>query len=123
MVRSVSAPWVGIDVGKEFHWAHALDASGRKLFSHRVENDESDLLKLIDEVLTFTAEVVWSVDQPGGGAALLLALCCGRGIRASSISRASAWTALVTPTAGSPRPTPATPTSSPTPGTPAARPW
>lgn len=74
MVHSVPTIWIGVDVGKEFHWAHALDASGRKLFSHRVENDESDLLKLIDEVLTFTAEVVWTVDQPGGGAALLLAL-------------------------------------------------
>jgi len=25
--------WVGIDVGKEFHWAHALDASGSELLS------------------------------------------------------------------------------------------
>jgi hypothetical protein len=23
--------WVGIDVDKEFHWAHVLDASGREL--------------------------------------------------------------------------------------------
>jgi transposase len=74
LVHSVPAIWIGVDVGKEFHWAHALDASGTKLFSHRVENDESDLLKLIDEVLSFTGEVVWAVDQPGGGAALLLAL-------------------------------------------------
>src|SRR5215208_1547836 len=74
LVHSVPAIWIGVDMGKEFHWAHALDASGTKLFSHRVENDESDLLKLIDEVLSFTGEVVWAVDQPGGGAALLLAL-------------------------------------------------
>jgi transposase len=74
MVRSVSALWVGIDVGKEFHWAHALDDSGRKLLSRRVENDEADLLELIDEVLSFAGEAVWAVDQPGGGAALLLAL-------------------------------------------------
>jgi transposase len=74
MVRSVSALWVGIDVGKEFHWAHALDDSGRKLLSRRVENDEADLLELIDEVLSFAAEALWAVDQPGGGAALLLAL-------------------------------------------------
>jgi transposase len=74
LVHSVPAIWIGVDVGKEFHWAHALDASGTKLFSHRVENDESDLLKLIDAVLSFPGEVVWAVDQPGGGAALLLAL-------------------------------------------------
>jgi transposase len=81
LVHSVPAIWIGVDVGKEFHWAHALDASGRKLFSHRVENDESDLLKLIDEVLSFTGEVLWAVDQPGGGAALLLALLWERGQR------------------------------------------
>jgi Transposase len=40
---------VGIDVGKEFHWAHVLDASGRELLSRKVENDEADILKLIDD--------------------------------------------------------------------------
>jgi hypothetical protein len=25
--------WAGIDAGKEFHWAHVLDASGRESFS------------------------------------------------------------------------------------------
>ena len=67
--------WVGVDVGKEFHWAHVLDASGRQLLSYRVENDEADIIaRLIDEALSFAEEVVWAVDQPGGGAALLLAL-------------------------------------------------
>lgn len=66
--------WAGIDVGKEFHWAHVVDTSGRKLLSRRVENDEADLLVLIDEVLRLDADVVWAVDQPGGTAALLLAL-------------------------------------------------
>ena len=66
--------WVGIDVGKEFHWAHVLDASGRELLSRRVGNDEADISKLIDEALSLAEEVVWAVDQPGGGAALLLAL-------------------------------------------------
>ena len=32
--------WVGIDVGKEFHWAHVLDASGRKLLSRRLGETE-----------------------------------------------------------------------------------
>ena len=66
--------WAGVDVGKEFHWAHVLDASGTELLSRRVENDEADILKLIDEALSLAEEVVWAVDQPGGGAALLLAL-------------------------------------------------
>jgi transposase len=65
---------VGIDAGKELHWAHVLDASGQQILSRRVENDEVDLLKLIDEVLALSEEPVWAVDQPGGSAALLLAL-------------------------------------------------
>jgi transposase len=66
--------WAGIDAGKEFHWAHVLDASGKELLSRKVENDEADILKLIDEALSLAKEIVWAVDQPGGGAALLLAL-------------------------------------------------
>ena len=66
--------WAGLDVGKEFHWAHLLDASGRELLSRKVENDEADIARLIDEVLSLAQEVLWAVDQPGGGAALLVAL-------------------------------------------------
>jgi transposase len=73
--------WAGVDVGKEFHWAHVLDASGRELLSQKVENDEADILKLIDEALSLAKEIVWAVDQPGGGAALLLALLWERNQR------------------------------------------
>jgi transposase len=66
--------WVGVDAGKEFHWAHVLDASGRQLLSRKVENDEADILRFVNEALSFAEEVVWAVDQPGGSAALLLAL-------------------------------------------------
>jgi transposase len=66
--------WAGVDAGKEFHWAHVLDASGRELLSRKVENDEADILKLIDEALSLAEEVLWAVDQPGASAALLLAL-------------------------------------------------
>jgi transposase len=66
--------WAGVDAGKEFHWAHVLDASGRELLSCRVENDEADILRLIDEALSLAKEVLWAVDQPGGSATLLLAL-------------------------------------------------
>ncbi|CAN5819090.1 IS110 family transposase [soil metagenome] len=66
--------WAGIDAGKEFHWAHVLDASGEKLLSRKVTNDEADLSALIDEALSFAEEVVWAIDQPGGGATLLLGL-------------------------------------------------
>jgi transposase len=73
--------WAGIDVGKEFHWAHLLDASGRKLLSRKVENDEADILRLIEEAVSFAEEIVWALDQPGGGAALLLALLWERNQR------------------------------------------
>ena len=73
--------WAGIDAGKEVHWAHVLDASGAQLLSRKVENEERDLSLLIDEVLALAEEVVWAVDQPGGTAALLLALLWERGQR------------------------------------------
>ena len=74
MDEARSRVWVGIDAGKEFHWAHVLNASGEKLLSRKVTNDEADLLGLIDEALSFAEEVVWAIDQPGGGATLLLGL-------------------------------------------------
>jgi transposase len=66
--------WVGVDTGKGFHWAHVVNASGEALLSRKVDNDETDLLALIDEVLSLSETVVWATDQPGGSAALLLAL-------------------------------------------------
>ena len=98
--------WAGVDAGKEFHWAHVLDASGRELLSRKVENDEAGLSKLIDDALLVAEEVVWAVDQPGGGAALLLALCCGSETRGCSTSQASPWTGLARPTVESPKPMP-----------------
>jgi transposase len=73
--------WVGVDAGKEVHWAHVLDASGTQLLSRRVENDEADLSLLIDEVRALCEEPLWAVDQPGGSAALLLALLWERAQR------------------------------------------
>jgi transposase len=64
--------WVGVDTGKGFHWAHVVNASGEALLSRKVDNDETDLLALIDEVLSLSETVVWATDQPGGSAAALL---------------------------------------------------
>src|SRR4051794_28446964 len=71
---AMDVAWMGIDAGKEFHWAHLLDSSGRKMLSRKVENDQANISELIDEALSLAEEIVWAVDQPGGGAALLLAL-------------------------------------------------
>lgn len=75
--------WLGVDAGKEFHWAHLLDSSGEQLLSRKVENDEADLTALIDEALSLAgrSQVVWAIDQPGGSAALLLALLWERNQR------------------------------------------
>jgi transposase len=70
----VDRAWAGIDVGKEFHWVHVLDTSGKELLSRKLENDEIEISKLLDKVLSVAEEVLWAVDQPGGSAALLLAL-------------------------------------------------
>jgi len=113
--------WVGVDAGKEFHWAHVLDASATELLSRKVQNEEADISMLIEEALSLTEELVWAVDQPGGGAALLLALLWERN-KESSTSLASAWIEPERPTAGSPTPMLVMPTSSPTPGANEARP-
>ncbi len=73
--------WAGVDAGKESHWAHVLDTSGKELLSRKVENDEADISKLIDDALSLAEEVLWAVDQPGGSAALLLALLWERNQR------------------------------------------
>jgi Transposase len=57
--------WAGIDAGKESHWVHVLDASGRQLLSRKVENEEADISKLIDEVLFLAEETVRAVDHTG----------------------------------------------------------
>ena len=49
--------WLGVDAAKESHWAHMLDTSGTELLSRRVENDEADLSKLIDDALLLAEEV------------------------------------------------------------------
>ena len=73
--------WVGIDVGKGFHWAVMRDERGHTLASRRVDNLEADLVAVIDEAHSHGLDVTWAVDQPGSGAALLLALLWQRGER------------------------------------------
>ena len=107
--------WAGVDAGKEFHWAHLLDDSGTELLSRRVENDEADILRLIDEVLSLAEEVLWAVDQPGGGAALLLALLWVGDQKILYFPGLSVDRARQRPIAGSPKPMPEMPASSPTP--------
>jgi hypothetical protein len=102
--------WAAVDAGKEFHWAHVLDASGRELLSRKVENDEADILRLIEEALSLAESssgrwISQEVEQ------LCCWLFCGNETRESSTFPVSPLTGPVTPTAVNPKPMPERPAS------------
>jgi transposase len=70
----VTHAWVGIDVGKEHHWAVALDADGQVLLSRRVSNDEAAIVELVDQVSARATHLRWAIDLTNGYAAMLLAV-------------------------------------------------
>lgn len=66
--------WIGVDVGKTHHWVCAVDATGAKLLSRKVLNDEADIVEVISAVSELAAQQVWAIDILGTPSALLLAL-------------------------------------------------
>ena len=66
--------WAGVDIGKEHHHCVVIDARGERLLSRRVLNDETELLRLLVDVLALSEDVQWAVDINHGGAALLIGL-------------------------------------------------
>jgi transposase len=69
--------WVGVDVGKEEHYAEVLDNDGERIFARSVVNDQAALEALLDRASTHgTAGLV--IDQPGSIAQLVLAVARGR---------------------------------------------
>ncbi|MFE6366077.1 IS110 family transposase [Streptomyces sp. NPDC057806] len=66
--------WAGVDIGKTHHHCVVINAEGKRLLSRRVENDETELLALISDVLETSRDVLWAVDLNHGGAALLIGL-------------------------------------------------
>jgi transposase len=70
--------WAGVDAGKTHHHCVVIDADGSRLLSRRVASDEPELLALISDV-TALGEVIWAVDLPDGGAALLTGLLLNAG--------------------------------------------
>jgi transposase len=71
--------WVGIDIGKSFHFAHVMDVEGNCMLERQVDNRESTLDALLDEVLAHgTCALV--VDQSGSMSSILLALAARRGV-------------------------------------------
>jgi transposase len=70
--------WVGLDVGKEEHFADVLDNDGERLFARAVANDQADLEALLDRAAGHgTPGLV--IDQPGSIAQLALAVAARRG--------------------------------------------
>jgi len=78
----VAAPslWAGIDAGKLDHHCVLIDASGERLLSRRVRNDEAALTALIDDVIALAdgGLVQWAIDLNAGGGALVISLLLAR---------------------------------------------
>jgi hypothetical protein len=71
--------WVGLDVGKDAHYADVLDNDGEPVFGRAVANDEAD----IDALLARAGEagvVGLVIDQPGSIAQLAIAVAARRGV-------------------------------------------
>lgn len=79
MDDTVARLWAGIDVGKAHHWVCAVDEEGQTVWSHKVANDEGEILDAIATVTSMAGEVGWAVDINGTAAGLLLALLIANG--------------------------------------------
>ena len=73
--------WAGTDAGKAAHHCVVLDTDSRRRLSRRVDNDETELLKLIADVLELSEgeAVTWAIDLNAGGAALMITLLTDNG--------------------------------------------
>ena len=71
--------WVGLDVGKQEHFADVLDDDGERLFSRSVANDQAAIEAVLDRAAGHgTPGLV--IDQPGSIAQLALAVAGRRGV-------------------------------------------
>jgi predicted NBD/HSP70 family sugar kinase len=75
----MTAIWAGIDAGKTHHHCVVIDDTGKRLLSRRVANDETELLKLLGDVLDLGDEAVWGIDLADGGAALVITVLLNHG--------------------------------------------
>src|ERR1700761_484290 len=80
-VTAADVVWVGIDAGKASHYAVAVDAGGKRLWSVKVANGQQPVEELIGRVARSAAggEVRWAVDLVSPAAALLLAVLLSSG--------------------------------------------
>jgi len=69
--------YVGIDVGKSFHWAYAVDSDGDEILSRRLQNRTEDVDALLDQV---GDEALVVVDQKNNIGSLVVRRCRARGV-------------------------------------------
>lgn len=71
--------WIGLDVGKEEHFADVLDDNGEALFARPISNDEADLAFLLEQAGDHgVAGLV--IDQPGSIARLAITVAARAGV-------------------------------------------
>ena len=70
-VLEVNRFWIGIDVGKRFHWTCVLDEEGEQVLSRRVQATEEDLEILCKEIASLDGERKVAIDLLGGPATML----------------------------------------------------
>lgn len=70
--------WVGIDIGKEIHYAVALDAQGREVLGRELPNTEEAIERLRRDCREI-GEPVFAVDMTEGPVALALGVLVGAG--------------------------------------------
>lgn len=71
--------WIGLDVGKDEHFADVLDDAGQPLFARAVSNDEADVEALLGRAMAHGMPAL-VIDQPGSIAQLAIALAGRRGV-------------------------------------------
>jgi transposase len=76
--------WVGLDVGKETHFADVLDNDGERLFARAISNDQGDIEALLDRAGKHGVPGL-VIDQPGSIAQLVLAVAARRGTPVASV--------------------------------------
>jgi transposase len=69
--------WIGLDVGKDEHFAEILDDDGETLFARSISNDEADLEALVARVAEHGVPGL-AIDQPGSIAQLAIAVAARR---------------------------------------------
>ena len=71
--------WVGLDVGKEQHFAEVLDDAGARLFASGVANDQAALEQLLGRASEHGSPAL-VIDQPGSIAQLAIVVARARDV-------------------------------------------